>query len=226
MIHTDRADERLHRPPLRLRRPRGGVMAALRWLAAAGLVGLAALLLAAGPPSAAPQPSGAVLVAARDLPAGRALTRSDLRLARWPRSVLPHAVLREPGAALGRAPAGPVRSGEPLTDLRLLGPPLLRTIDGPKAVAAPVRIADPGVVRLLRPGDRVDVIATGSADSGDTRLVATDLQVVAIPVPSAEGVAEGSAEGALVVLAAAPAVAARLVGVASTTRLALTVHSR
>jgi pilus assembly protein CpaB len=99
---------------------------------------------------------------------------------------------------------------------------LLRTTGGPGAVAAPVRIADPGVVGLLRPGDRVDVVAAGGSGAEAARVVARDLPVVAVPVPSAEG----AAEGALVVLAAAPAVAAQLVGTASTTRLALTVHSR
>ncbi|MDP9240797.1 MAG: flagellar biosynthesis protein FlgA, partial [Actinomycetota bacterium] len=132
--------------------------------------------------------------------------------------VLPRGVLREIAGAIGRAPAGPVRAGEPLTDLRLLGPPLLRASGVPAAVAAPVRIADAGVVHLLRPGDRVDVIAAGEG----ARVVASDVPVVAVPAPSGDG----AAEGALVVLAASPAVAARLVGIASTARLALTVHSR
>jgi pilus assembly protein CpaB len=218
----DRRDERLHRPPMRLPRPRGGVLGALRWLVAAVLLALAGLLLAAGTPPARPLPSSRVLVAARDLSSGATLTRSDLRTALLPRHVLPHGVLRDVAAALGRAPSGPVRAGEPLTDVRLLGPPLLRTTGGPGAVAAPVRIADPGVVGLLRPGDRVDVVAAGGSGAEAARVVARDLPVVAVPVPSAEG----AAEGALVVLAAAPAVAAQLVGTASTTRLALTVHSR
>ncbi|PZS32562.1 MAG: hypothetical protein DLM59_07990 [Pseudonocardiales bacterium] len=208
----------MHRPPLRLPRPRGGVFGALRWLVAAVLVALAGLLLAAGTPPAPAVPSASVLVAARDLAAGVSLTRSDLRMAQLPRTVLPRGVLRDAAGAVGRAPAGPVRAGEPLTDLRLLGPPLLRASGGPAAVAAPVRIADPGVVSLLRPGDRVDVIAAGER----ARVVASDLPVVAIPVPGGDG----AAEGALVVLAAAPDVAARLVGIASTTRLALTVHGR
>lgn len=218
MSRGDQSDERLHRPPLRLPRPRGGVFGALRWLVAAGLVGLAGLLLATGPPPAVAAPSASVVVAARDLAGGVTLSRSDVRLARLPRAVLPRGVLRDAAGAIGRAPAGPVRAGEPLTDLRLLGPPLLRAAGGPAAVAAPVRIADPGVVRLLRPGDRVDVIAAGEG----ARVVASDLPVIAVPGPSGDG----AAEGALVVLAASPAMAARLVGIASTTRLALTVHSR
>ncbi|MEP6697777.1 MAG: SAF domain-containing protein [Pseudonocardiales bacterium] len=219
MSRSGSGDERLHRPPLRLPRPRGGVFGALRWLVAAGLVALAGLLLAAGTPPAAVAPSAAVIVAARDLAGGVALRAHDLHVVRLPRALLPRGVLRDLAAAVGRAPAGPVRAGEPLTDLRLLGPPLLRFSGGRAAVAAPVRIADPGVVSLLRPGDRVDVIAGGET----ARVVASDLPVVAVPVPGADGPAEG---GALVVLAAAPAVAARLVGIASTTRLALTVHGR
>jgi Flp pilus assembly protein CpaB len=61
---------------------------------------------------------------------------------------------------LGRLVAGPVRRGEPLTDVRLLGPSLLAAVArGPDVVAVPVRFADAGAAALLRPGDRVDVLA-------------------------------------------------------------------
>lgn len=217
-------DERLHRPPLRLARPRGGIVGALRWLVAAALLGLAALLLVAGQPPAAATPTTTVLVAARDLSGGVALTRADLRTARLPRSLLPRGALLDVSAVLGRSPSGPVRSGEPLTDVRLLGPALLRASGAEHLVAAPVRIADPGAVALLRPGDRVDVIAgAGTAPgAGSAQVVAADLPVIGVP----PGSADGAAEGALVVLAASPAVAARLVGTAATARLSVTVRGR
>ena len=222
---TDRwggSDERLHRPPLHLPRPGGGIVGAVRWLVAAGLLGIAGLLLAGDPPPVGSPASTSVVVAARDLPGGVALTAPDLRVARLPHSAVPNGALHEAGDALGRAPAGPVRAGEALTDVRLLGPALLRAAGGAGAVAAPVRIADPGTVALLRAGDRVDVVAAGGAGADPVPVVATDVPVVG--VPPARG--DGAAEGALVILAAPPDVAARLVAAAATSRLSLTVRSR
>jgi Flp pilus assembly protein CpaB len=87
-------------------------------------------------------------------------------------------------------------------------------------VAAPVRIADAATVRLLRPGDRVDVIAAGeTAAGGEARVVARGARVA--KVPEAAGGPEGS--GALVVLAVPRATAARLAGAGATARLAVTL---
>ncbi|MDN0193818.1 hypothetical protein [Streptomyces sp. S.PNR 29] len=87
-------------------------------------------------------------------------------------------------------------------------------------VSAPVRIADAATVRLLRPGDRVDVVAAeGPAAGGDARLVARGARVTKVPE-----VLDGAAEsGALVVLSVPRATAARLVGAGATARLAVTL---
>ncbi|MFH8882316.1 hypothetical protein [Streptomyces californicus] len=47
-------------------------------------------------------------------------------------------------------------------------------------VSAPVRIADPETVRLLRPGDRVDVIAVGGTGD-EARVVARGARVAKVP---------------------------------------------
>ena len=84
--------------------------------------------------------------------------------------------------------------GNMITDLRLVGAPLAGQY-GPDVVAAPVRLADADAVSLLRPGDRVDVIAAGSGSpepDGDTpasgggvgvvaTVLAADVPVVTIP---------------------------------------------
>ncbi|SDD41428.1 hypothetical protein F610DRAFT_04379 [Streptomyces sp. LaPpAH-199] len=49
-----------------------------------------------------------------------------------------------------------------------------------RLVSAPVRIADPETVRLLRPGDRVDVIAVGGAGD-EARVVARRARVAKVP---------------------------------------------
>ena len=63
---------------------------------------------------------------------------------------------------MGRTLAAPLREGEPVTDVRVVAEGLLAGY--PSLVAAPVRIADAGAVRLLRVGDRVDVVATDPAN--------------------------------------------------------------
>ncbi|MFE5598678.1 hypothetical protein ACFQ8O_05735 [Streptomyces coelicoflavus] len=85
-----------------------------------------------------------------------------------------------------------------------------------RLVAAPVRIADAATVRLLRPGDRVDVVATGA---GDASVLARGVRVAKVPEP----VEDPAAGGALVVVSVPRATAHRLVGAATTARLAVTL---
>ncbi|MGW0120960.1 hypothetical protein [Streptomyces sp. NPDC003327] len=89
-------------------------------------------------------------------------------------------------------------------------------------MSAPVRIADAETVRLLRPGDRVDVIAattspTGAA--GDARVVAKGARVADVPRPG-EARPDG---GALVVLSVPRPTAAALAGAGITSQLAVTL---
>ncbi|HET6355254.1 hypothetical protein [Streptomyces sp.] len=89
-------------------------------------------------------------------------------------------------------------------------------------VSAPVRIADAATVRLLRPGDRVDVIAAANSPAGEAseaRVVASGARVTDVPRAS-EVVGDG---GALVVLTVPRATAAALAGASTTSRLAVTV---
>ncbi|WUA55029.1 hypothetical protein OG739_16150 [Streptomyces longwoodensis] len=111
----------------------------------------------------------------------------------------------DPPARTPTASAGPVRRGPPA-----------------EPVSAPVRIADAATVRLLRPGDRVDVIAaeqtaTGMGTGAGTgaRVVARGAVVTRIPEAGDVG------EGALVVLSVPRSTAARLVGAGTTARLAV-----
>lgn len=75
-------------------------------------------------------------------------------------------------------------------------------------VSAPVRIADAATVRLLRPGDRVDVIASEGAGAG-SRVLAKGARVTQVPPSSTEGSTEN---GALIVLSVPRATAATLAG--------------
>ncbi|MGW4358986.1 hypothetical protein ACWEKU_09525 [Streptomyces californicus] len=120
-----------------------------------------------------------------------------------------------------------------------------------RLVSAPVRIADPETVRLLRPGDRVDVIAVGGAGD-EARVVARGARVAKVPgapagvdtgrpgagasadgvvaaemseVPDASEVSDGTVPGAgaLVVLSVERSTATALLGAGVSGRLAVAV---
>ncbi|WP_240659808.1 RcpC/CpaB family pilus assembly protein [Streptomyces sp. WAC 01529] len=97
-----------------------------------------------------------------------------------------------------------------------------REREASETVTAPVRIADAAAVGLLRPGDRVDVVAAeASPGSGaKPRVVATGARVSEVP-EQAEGPAES---GALVVLSVPRDTAARLAGAGASARLAVTLR--
>jgi pilus assembly protein CpaB len=159
-----------------------------------------------------PPPTSPVLVAVRDIPAGTTLQRSAIGIARLPASLVPAGAVRSAAAALGRTVGAPVRRGEPITDVRLVGRALATALAGTGAVAAPVRLADSDTAGLLRPGDTVDVLAAAQrGDSGSARVVATDARVMTVPPPDPDS----TADGALVVLAM-PENAARSVAAAAT----------
>ncbi|KPC84133.1 MULTISPECIES: RcpC/CpaB family pilus assembly protein [Streptomyces] len=99
-----------------------------------------------------------------------------------------------------------------------------------RLVSAPVRIADAATVGLLRPGDRVDVIAAIDGDA-EARVVARDVRVAEVPhgpgggdaaLPEAGGGA-GTGGGALVVLSVERDTAADLAGAGASGRLAVAV---
>ncbi|OLZ67888.1 hypothetical protein AV521_23300 [Streptomyces sp. IMTB 2501] len=119
--------------------------------------------------------------------------------------------------------AGPHTAPEPHRAEQARGHPVTeqaRRHAAVETVTAPVRIADAAAVQLLRPGDRVDVIAAEDPSAGGVaRVLARGVRVTKVPEP-----VEGGAEsGALVVLSVPRATAARLVGASATARLAVTL---
>jgi pilus assembly protein CpaB len=199
------------------RRPRFPLHTARR--AAAALLALVALVLAArpDPPSSAARPPDdvAVVVAATDLPPGRVLTGSDLAVARLPPDFLPAGIAAEPSELVDRVLASPVRAGEPVTDVRLVGAGLTALLpDG--QVAAPVRLADLAVAALVRTGDRVDVLAT-APEAGTAEVVAASALVLAVPR------GEQDAADGLLLLAVDGDTAARLAAAATSATLTLSL---
>jgi Flp pilus assembly protein CpaB len=149
-----------------------------RRLLAATTAGLA-VYFALSAVTAAP-PGQTVLVARRDLSSGTTLRASDIRRRAVPSEVVPDGAARSAEEALGRTTSGAMRRGEMLTDRRTVraGP-----LDGFGAnrVLAVVRVSDPSVLALLRPGDVVDVVAVTGDDSLKARRVVRAAPVVTLP---------------------------------------------
>ncbi|WP_373297011.1 hypothetical protein [Streptomyces brasiliensis] len=119
--------------------------------------------------------------------------------------------------------AGPRAATDPHRPERPRGHPTAEPVRRHGAVdmvTAPVRIADAATVRLLRPGDRVDVVAAQDpATGGDARVIARGARVAQLPEP----LDDTAGSGALVVLSVPRSTAARLVGASASARLAVTL---
>ncbi|GAB3717210.1 SAF domain-containing protein [Amycolatopsis oliviviridis] len=192
-----------------LRRLRGRPARLLRrWLALSLLLsGLVALFL---PASARGEPGVATVVSARDLPAGSLLRAGDVEVVDLPDDVRPQGTTGQRSSVEGRMLIGAARAGEPLTDVRLLDAAIPGSGD-PESSTVPVRLADAGVAELLRPGQRVDVVA--AAEAGREASVLASAAVVAAVgeqdtrEPKATG---AGSKGPLVLLSLPSAIATRV----------------
>jgi Flp pilus assembly protein CpaB len=208
------------------RRELRSALARRRRLLAAGLLaGSTAFAISAVSPS--PPATAVVLAAARDLAGGATIQAGDLQRVALSPHVVPAGTVSDPARLTGRVLAVPVRAGEAITDVRLVGPSLLAGY-GEQLVAAPIRIADAGAARLVRPGDVIDVLAADEAAASTgaaARLVASSVRVVVVPGDGGSLLSgDGLGDGALVVLATTSDTAARLASAAVTSRLSLTIR--
>jgi pilus assembly protein CpaB len=206
---------------LRFRRPLSPVHL-LRQVAAAGLLVLALVLSLRPAPAPAVDPSATtapVVVAATDLPAGSTLTTRDLALARLPRSVVPDGSIDAVTALTGRVLAGPVRAGEVVTDVRVVGAGLTAQLP-PGQVAAPVRLADLAVAALVRTGDRIDVLAS---PEGGTAAVVVAADALVLAAADQRAPPEANSSAGLLLVAVDGDTAARLAAAATTSTLTVTL---
>ncbi|HYH35184.1 MAG TPA: SAF domain-containing protein [Nocardioides sp.] len=174
----------LRRAVLRRRRP-------LAVLCAAAAVAVAVHSVAAPPPA-----TTTVLTAAHDLPGGAALAADDLTAVEFTPESVPEGAVTDPA---GRILAAPVRAGEAVTDVRLVGEDLADA--HPELATLPVRFPDAGQAALLEVGDRIDLVAT-DPQAGGTREVADDVLVLA--TPRADPGTAGAVPGVVVVLGVPP----------------------
>ena len=215
---------------IRLRRPRHPLHLARR--VGAVLLALGALVLAVRPAedaavAGAPPRTAPVVVAAADLAPGTVLDLGVLQLAHWPPEAVPAQASDAPGELEGQVLAAPLRRGEPVTDVRLVGRGLTSVLP-PGQVAAPLRLPDLAVAGLVSAGDRVDVLATAPG-AATAEVVAPGALVLA---PSADGdpatdaatdAAAGGAADGLLLLAVDAAIGARLAAASTSGTLSVTL---
>lgn len=196
-------------------------------------------------------PTTLTLVAASmDLPAGHAIQASDVTTTAWPTSISHPAAFADRDLAVGRITTGPLLAGEPIGPSRVIGPGLLDLGMPPEEsgqlVAATVRLADPGEVALLKPGDLVDILAaraggiaeeTGAGQAaGSARVIAEKVRVVVVPDTASGGDASlfggpsrssdgGLDSGSMIVLGVDRPTATALAAAATRSRLSAIVRT-
>lgn len=156
-----------------------------------------------------------VLVAARDLDSGTTVRTGDVRPVSIPPELTPDHPVAFARDVVGRTTSGAIRRGEVLTDRQTIAAGPLDGY-GVGRVLAVVRVSDPSVLALLRPGDIVDVVAVAGEQKPKATLIARRAAVVTIPRRESS-----FAEGAPVGLAVPSTVALRLAERALDARLAV-----
>lgn len=171
----------------------------------------------------APAHTVSALAAARDLPAGATLGSTDLAAINVLPSMLSAGTFTEATGLNGKQLAAPLRKGQLFTDAQLVGPGLL-TGAPPGSAAVPLRMADPSSIRLVSPGQLVNVVLTSG--SGYEQKAASKILATAVPVlwtSAEEGqdgqwLSSGDSDG-LMVVAATSAQASALAGASTQGKL-------
>lgn len=175
----------------------------LRRILAAAFLAAAVFAVTTVLAPAPPDPGPVVVVAAADVPVGEELTAETVRTVQMPASLVPAGALSDPRSAHGTVTTAPMRAGEVLTDLRISPQGPLEGL-APDLVLAHLPLTDSQLSSVLRPGTRVDALATG-----DGAVLAANILVVQ-RVPGAD--ATGATQSFLV--AVTPAQAERLAAAA------------
>jgi pilus assembly protein CpaB len=197
------------------------VLALICGLAAFGLVrGYAARLEALRPVVGSPVP---MVVAAHDLVRGTVLTQAAVQLRDVPSAFAPPGAFRSTEEAVGRTLVSDLAQGEAVTRTRVGaagGPVAAQVPAGFRAFIVPSRMPSGSV----RPGDRVDVLATFGGQRPHTETAATGLEVLSVLEPSEDAFAASGAEaGPTLVLLVTPDAAERLAYAKAFADLTLTV---
>jgi pilus assembly protein CpaB len=156
----------------------------------AGLAGLVAVLLVRsyiGSRVAAPlKPTGPVVVAEVDLAPGTALAGRMLRVAAWPRDIIPPKAVGSPKELEGRVAQTAIAKGEPILLTKLAPEGTAAGLGGllaPDKLALTVRTDEvSGVAGFINPGDRIDVLmeipSPGEGQEHFSKIILQNLKVL------------------------------------------------
>ncbi len=163
----------------------------VKYFVLAGLVGLVATFLihryitmkTAVPP---PKVEDEVVVAEVDISPGTALSGRMLKMAKWPRDIIPPKAVRSAKEVEGRVVQVPIARGEVLLHTKLAPEGTAAGLGGllePNKLAVAVRVDDvSGVAGFINPGDRVDVIVEMAEPGGQgehfSRIILQNLKVL------------------------------------------------
>ncbi len=132
-----------------------------------------------------------IVVAAKDIPMGDVITAEMLRTEPWPAEKIPSGAHRDPQNVLGRRPKTRIYAGTPILEKQLLGKgesavdPTEHIPPGYRVVSVQVDEVI-GAGRLIRPGDRVDLLVfiqrnlQRGIPETITRTVLQDVKVFAV----------------------------------------------
>ena len=181
--------------------------------------GYTARLEALRPVAGAPVP---VVVAARTLERGTELSDDAMRVELVPGAFAPPGRVASPGSLSGRTLVSDVAEGEAITRTRV------EVTGGPVAALIPsglrafsIRPGSP--VGAIRPGDRVDVLATFGGPRPYTDTVASGLEVLAVLEPDGGQFEAAGPGGPSLVLLTGPETAEELAFAAAFADLAVAV---
>lgn len=191
------------------------LLRALRWHRRKIAAGFAVIAVFATLSALTPVPNDVVdvVTAAKALPAGTKLGASDVKVRQVPRPLVPDEAITQPEQAHGRTLAASLTSGSILTSATILGEASVAA--NPDEQLVPIRVADTGVVNLLRVGDHISVVAVSF--DGKQSVLATRVRVAALPQQSNSSIESG----ALIVVAADQPTAAKLAGAGAQSKLGI-----
>jgi pilus assembly protein CpaB len=149
---------------------------------------LARHLIKGGGPTRDRAMSVKIVAAKTQLPAGHSLTSDDLMLAPIAAAAAPPNTSTDLTHLVGRVIVAPLLAGQPVLDSQLAPPGTpdgLQSLvpDGMRAITLDATESN-GMLGLLMPGSRVDVVTTAtgtnSAEPALSRILAQDVQVLAV----------------------------------------------
>lgn len=129
-----------------------------------------------------------VVVAAKDIGEMEPIDESMLEVAEMPEDFMQPAAMQNPEAIIGQMAAAPIKKGEQILNTKLLLPGKdsglsMQVTPGKRAITISIDEMR-GVARLLKPGDRVDLVLALDTGSGldkkkEVRTIMQDVPVLA-----------------------------------------------